>query len=202
MMIIPKLLNPPAKLTSSEKNSPNLSPLIKQQQADGYEEELNTLNLVVSFSLDDMKATIDFLRSMGFTTIEFRRIAGMCPEILTYKVSDVIPVFTFLLREAKVMGSDIRRVINRRPRLLVCNVEKRLRPTLYFLQSIGIAEVHKHTSLLSCSVEDKFIPRIDYLENIGFTNADALAMLRCFVIVLRTILSLNSITFTRRWEGI
>ncbi|KAI3833746.1 hypothetical protein MKW92_017137 [Papaver armeniacum] len=158
--------------------------ILKQQeeeQHDGkYEEEFNALNLIVSSSLDDMKSTIDFIRSMGFSSIEFRRICGMCPEILAFKVSEVIPVFTFLLREAKVMGSDIRKVINRRPRLLVCNVERRLRPTLYFLQSIGIAEVHKHTSLLSCSVEDKFIPRIEYLENIGFTNADALSMLRRF----------------------
>ncbi|OVA19346.1 Mitochodrial transcription termination factor-related [Macleaya cordata] len=138
------------------------------------------LNLILSSSLEDMKSTVNFMRSMGFTALEFRRICGMCPEILNCKISDIIPVITFLLREANVMGSDLRRVINRRPRLLACDVEKRLRPTLYFLQSLGISEVHRYTSLLSCSVEDKFIPRIEYLEKIGFSYGDAISMVRRF----------------------
>ncbi|KAJ4972026.1 hypothetical protein NE237_005125 [Protea cynaroides] len=135
---------------------------------------------IVSSSLDDIKATVDFMRSVGFTPPDFRRICGMCPEVLNSRVSDIVPVFTFLLREANVKGSNLRRVIHRRPRLLICDVEKRLRPTLYFLQGIGIAEVHKHTSLLSCSVEDKFIPRIEYLEKIGFSYKDAISMVRRF----------------------
>lgn len=79
-----------------------------------------------------------------------------------------------------MLGLDIKRVINRRPRLLVCSVSKQLRPTLYFLQSIGIEEVNKHTDLLSCSVEEKFMPRIDYFENIGFSRRDATSMFQRF----------------------
>lgn len=120
------------------------------------------------------------MTSMDFSSIEFRRIVGMCPEILTFRDSDIIPVFTFLLREANVNGSDIKHVINRRPRLLICSVTEQLRPTLYFLQSIGIAEVNRHTYLLSCSVEEKLIPRIDYFENIGFSRRDATSMFRRF----------------------
>ncbi|KAG6693791.1 hypothetical protein I3842_09G018800 [Carya illinoinensis] len=135
---------------------------------------------IVSASLSDVKSTVDYMTSLGFTSIEFRRIAGMCPEILTSRVSDIVPVFTFLLREVCVNGSDLKRVINRRPRLLVCSVKQRLRPTLYFLQSIGIYEVNKHTSLLSTSVEEKLIPRIEYFEKIGFSHQDAVSMFRRF----------------------
>ncbi|XP_034692964.1 transcription termination factor MTEF1, chloroplastic [Vitis riparia] len=135
---------------------------------------------IVCASLDNIKSTVDFMYSMGFTALEFCRICGMCPEILNSRVSDIVPVFTFLLREARVDGSDLRRVVNRRPRLLACNVKNRLRPTLYFLQSIGISEVNKHTNLLSCSVEEKLIPRIDYLEKIGFSKRDAVSMVRRF----------------------
>ncbi|KAI3409458.1 Thioredoxin-dependent peroxiredoxin [Psidium guajava] len=135
---------------------------------------------VAAASLPDLKSTVHFLSSMGFTAAELRRIVGMCPEVLTSRVSDLLPVLTFLLREAKVDGSDLRRIVNRRPRLLVCSVKHRLRPTLYFLQSIGIAEVNKHTSLLSCSVEDKFVPRIEYLKNVGFSHRDAIVMFRRF----------------------
>ncbi|KAJ8775035.1 hypothetical protein K2173_020039 [Erythroxylum novogranatense] len=56
---------------------------------------------------------------------------------------------------------DLKRVINRRPRLLV--------------SIIGIAEVKKHTYLLFCSVEDKLIPRIEYWEKVGFCHRDAIS---------------------------
>ncbi|XP_028767530.1 transcription termination factor MTEF1, chloroplastic [Neltuma alba] len=135
---------------------------------------------IISASLPNIKSTVEFLTSMDFSAIECRRIVGMCPEILTCRASDLLPVFTFLIREARVNGSDIKRVINRRPRLLVCSVTGQLRPTLYFLQSIGIEEVNKHTYLLSCSVEEKLIPRIDYFENIGFSRRDATSMFRRF----------------------
>ncbi|RYR41355.1 hypothetical protein Ahy_A08g037752 isoform A [Arachis hypogaea] len=135
---------------------------------------------LITASLDDIKSTVEYIMSMDFTTIEFRRIVGMCPDVLTTHVSDIIPVFTFLLREAHVKGSDIKRVIHRRPRLLVCSVNNQLRPTLYYLQSIGIEEVSRHTDLLSCSVQEKLIPRIDYFENIGFSRRDATTMFRRF----------------------
>ncbi|QCD96007.1 Mitochodrial transcription termination factor [Vigna unguiculata] len=136
--------------------------------------------MLITTSLTDIKSTVEYITSMDFTATEFRRMVGMCPEILTTNVSDIIPVFNFLHSEVHVCCSDIKRVINRRPRLLVCSVSKRLRPTLYFLQSIGIEEVNKHTDLLSCSVEEKFMPRVDYFENIGFSRRDATIMFRRF----------------------
>lgn len=135
---------------------------------------------LVSAPLPSIKSTVDFLLSMDFNPIELRRIFGMCPEALSLCPGDLLPVFTFLLREARVAGSDLRSVINRRPRLLVCPVSSHLRPTLYFLQSIGISQVNKHTNLLSCSVEDKLIPRIEYFKNVGFSHKDSIRMFRRF----------------------
>lgn len=140
---------------------------------------------LVTTSLADIKSTVEYITDMDFTAIEFRRIVGMCPEILTTQVSDLIPVFTFLHREVHVPGLNIKHVINRRPRLLVCSVSKRLRPALYFLQSIGIEEVNKHTDLLSCNVEEKFMPRIDYFEKIGFSRRDATSMFQRFPSLFR-----------------
>ncbi|KAK8628916.1 hypothetical protein V6N13_009496 [Hibiscus sabdariffa] len=135
---------------------------------------------IISASLHDLKSTVDFLASMNFTTLELRRILSMCPHILTVKPTSLLPVFTFLLREARVNGSDLKKVINRRPRLLACIVETQLRPTLYFLQSIGISEVRRHTYLLSCSVENKLIPRIEYFQKIGFSHRQSISMFRRF----------------------
>ncbi|XP_058758461.1 transcription termination factor MTEF1, chloroplastic-like [Vicia villosa] len=136
--------------------------------------------MLITASLNDIKSTVEYITAMDFSAIEFSRMVGMCPAILTTKVSDIIPVFTFLHREVRVSSSKIKHVINRRPRLIICNVDKQLRPTMYFLQSIGIEEVNKHTDLLSCSVEDKFMPRIEYFENIGFSRRDVTSMFRRF----------------------
>ncbi|XP_050230539.1 transcription termination factor MTEF1, chloroplastic [Mercurialis annua] len=136
--------------------------------------------IIFSASLTDIQSTVDLLSSMNFTSLDFRRIVSICPEILASSAASILPVFTFLLREAGVNGSDLRRVINRRPRLLLSSVKQRLRPTLYFIQSIGIEEVNKHTYLLSCSVEDKLIPRIQYFEKIGFEYKEAVSMFRRF----------------------
>ncbi|KAK8953567.1 hypothetical protein KSP40_PGU004282 [Platanthera guangdongensis] len=136
---------------------------------------------IVSSSLAELRAAVYFLVSLGFSSKDLRRICGMCPEILTSGgPSSFNPVLTFLLREAGVQGCDLRCVISRRPRLLVSDVACRLRPTLYFLQMLGIAEPARHAHLLSCSVEEKFIPRLDFLQKIGFSPRDARSMARRF----------------------
>nr|ACU17670.1 unknown [Glycine max] len=161
---------------------------------------------VITTSLADIKSTVEYITSLDFTAIEFRRMVGMCPDILTTQVSDLIPVFTFLHREVHVPGSHIKRVINRRPRLLVCSVSKRLRPTLYFLQSIGIEEV---TSTLTCYhvvLKKSSCPGLITLRISGFLAVMQLQcsedFLSCFVIVLKITWSLNTVTLWWRWGEI
>ncbi|KAK4432618.1 Transcription termination factor MTEF1, chloroplastic [Sesamum alatum] len=137
---------------------------------------------LISTPLSQIKSTVDFLFSLGLTPQDLRRIFPMCPELLTSSTSaTIIPATTFLLREALVETADLRHVIHRRPRLLICSVERQLRPTLYFLQgTIGIEDVSKWAPLLSCSVESKFIPRIEYLQKLGFSYKDTIIMFRRF----------------------
>ncbi|CAL9185552.1 unnamed protein product, partial [Musa hybrid cultivar] len=135
---------------------------------------------LVAAPLADLRVAVDFLRSLGHAAPEIRRACGMCPEILTAAPADLAAAVAFLLREAGVQGRDLRRVIGRRPRLLVSDVARRLRPTLYFLQMLGVAPIARHASLLSCSVEEKLLPRLDFLEEVGFSYRDARAMARRF----------------------
>ncbi|KAG0500868.1 hypothetical protein HPP92_000940 [Vanilla planifolia] len=136
---------------------------------------------IISASLADLRATIDFLFSLGFSSVDLRRMCGMCPEILTAGGPSAFePVVAFLLQEAGVQIGDLRHVIHRRPRLLVSDVAGRLRPTLYFLRMLGITETAHHAYLLSCSVEEKLIPRLEFLQSIGFPSRDARSMARRF----------------------
>lgn len=135
---------------------------------------------IISASLADLKSTVKFLRSLDLTALDLRRIVGMCPQILTATPRTLTSVITFLLREAGVSGRDLRHVIHRRPRLLMSDVATQLRPTLYFLQMLGITETSRHSYLLSCSVEEKLIPRIEFFESAGFSLREAKSMLRRF----------------------
>ncbi|CAO2823993.1 unnamed protein product [Amaranthus hypochondriacus] len=137
-------------------------------------------SIVASPPLSDLKCFFDYLISLGFTPPQLRRILSMCPSILSLQFHQAASVFAFLLREVKVPAPNLPKVICNRPHILVSDVETRLRPTLYFLQSIGIHEVNKHTNLLSASVEDKFMPKIDYFEKVGFAYHDSISMFRRF----------------------
>ncbi|KAL0426607.1 UNVERIFIED_CONTAM: Transcription termination factor MTEF1, chloroplastic [Sesamum latifolium] len=131
---------------------------------------------LISTPLSQIKSTVDFLFSLGLTAQDLRRIFPMCPELLTSSTSaTVIPATTFLLREALVETADLRHVIRRRPRLLVCSVERQLRPTLYFLQgTIGIDDklgfsykdtiimFRRFPSLFCYSIKENFEPKFDY----------------------------------------
>ncbi|XP_047332365.1 transcription termination factor MTEF1, chloroplastic [Impatiens glandulifera] len=180
-------------IPSERKPIPSLSPSSPNARSDFPEKMLFLDSIGIDFAsfisthpqiaataISDLRETVDFLQSIGLTRQDLRRAASMCPEILSREVSSILTVFTFLLREVRVNRTDIRRVIHRRPRLLACGVDTRLRPTLYFLQSIGIPEISKHTSLLSCSVEDKLVPRISYLLKIGISYREAMSMFRRF----------------------
>ncbi|XP_039138777.1 transcription termination factor MTEF1, chloroplastic-like [Dioscorea cayenensis subsp. rotundata] len=126
---------------SSRKSPPKFSSLSPAAEKLVFLESLGidpfSYRPILSIPLSDLKSTVDFLLSLSFSSPEIRRIAGMCPEILASSPSDLAHAITFLLREAGVSGSDLRHVINRRPRLLVSSVAGRLRPTLYFLQMLG-----------------------------------------------------------------
>ncbi|KAB2622294.1 hypothetical protein D8674_024476 [Pyrus ussuriensis x Pyrus communis] len=136
---------------------------------------------IISFPLSHIKPTVHFLlTSINFISLEFRRLIGMCLEIVSSHIVEIVPLFVFLLRQAHVNGSDLRRIINRRSRLLACSVKTYLRPNFYFLQSINISQVNKHTSLISYSMEDKLLPQIDYLEKIGFSYRNAMSMFQRF----------------------
>ncbi|XP_072983412.1 protein SEEDLING LETHAL 1, chloroplastic [Typha latifolia] len=127
-----------------------------------------------------LRAAVALLLSLGLSAADVRRAAGMCPELLAASPSSLSLTLSFLLREARVPAADLPRVLRRRPRLLVSSVSQRLRPTLYFLQTLGVSPIAPHAPLLSCSVEDKFLPRLEFLEKAGLQPREARAMARRF----------------------
>ncbi|KAF3431480.1 hypothetical protein FNV43_RR26211 [Rhamnella rubrinervis] len=134
-----------------------------------------------SASLSAVKSVERCLTSMGIERSAIGRILDMHPQLLTSDPDyDLYPVFDFLLNEVEIPYPNIRKSIIRCPRLLVCNVENQLRPTLCFLQNLGFVgrnSITSHTALLLVSnVEGTLIPKIEYLQSLGFSYGEVANM--------------------------
>lgn len=118
---------------------------------------------------------------MGIQRSEFGRIFDMYPQLLSCDPHiDLYPVFGFLLDEVGLEFFDIRKSIIRCPRLLICDVDNQLKPTLLFLRKLGFVGTNKITSqttlLLVSSVKDTLMPKLDYLIGLGFEYEDVVNM--------------------------
>jgi len=80
----------------------------------------------------------------------------------------------------KIPQENIRKTINRCPRLLTSSVKDRLRPALYYLRRLGFPAVRLKDSsnaiLLVSSVENTLIPKLEYVKSLGFSHKDAVNM--------------------------
>ncbi|KAL1804317.1 hypothetical protein DCAR_0935974 [Daucus carota subsp. sativus] len=126
-----------------------------------------------STPLESLKLVENCLLSMGIERGAFGRIFDMHPQLLSCDpYFDLYPVFGFLLNEVKIPFVDIRKAVVRCPRLLVCDVDEKLRPTLRFLRNLGFVRMNavscQTTLLLVSSVEVTIMPKLDYLMSLGF----------------------------------
>lgn len=101
----------------------------------------------------------------------------MYPQLLTCDPHlDIYPVFEFLLNEVQIPFPDVRKSINRCPRLLICSVGDQLRPTLFFLRRLGFIGRNgiscQTTLLLVSSVENTLLPKIEFLQELGFSDSE------------------------------
>lgn len=187
------LLQHPSPRTSTPTPTPRRSPIPSSFREkilflDSLDVDLPSLlrshpsSVLTSLPLPHLRSIVHFLRNplLNLSPTDLRRVLSICPDILACPVSSLAASVSFLLREAKVKPPHLRRAVSRRPRLLVSDVPTRLRPTLYFLHSLGLPDVPRHTYLLSCSVEDKLLPRIHFLERSGFAPREARSMVRRF----------------------
>lgn len=127
------------------------------------------------------KSVENCLYSFGIERSELGRILDMYPQLLTCEpYTDLYPVLDFLLNDVTIPFPTIRKAVIRCPRLLVCDVEMQLRPTLWFLRKIGFVGSNsitcQTTLLLVSSVEGTLIPKLDYLMSLGFEYDEVVNM--------------------------
>uniref|UniRef100_A0A7N0UJS6 Uncharacterized protein n=1 Tax=Kalanchoe fedtschenkoi TaxID=63787 RepID=A0A7N0UJS6_KALFE len=131
--------------------------------------------------LSALKSVERCLLSMGIERQAFGRIFDMYPQLLTCDpYVDLYPVFDFLLNDVGLAYEDVRTAVVRCPRLLVCDADEQLRPTLAFLQRLGFVGANaitcQTTVLLVSSVEHTLLPKLEYLEGLGFRSEEVVRM--------------------------
>ncbi|XP_059434153.1 transcription termination factor MTEF1, chloroplastic [Corylus avellana] len=123
-------------------------------------------------------ATVDFLKSKGFTDPDFARLAFLCPLLFssTFEPTDVAPVFDFLSADLSASPEQSRGLILRCPRILFSDVEFCLRPTLNYLKQLGVEDLSSPTNLnahLLNTRTDRLRTKIGFLRSIGFSHEEA-----------------------------
>ncbi|KAL6218640.1 hypothetical protein ACLB2K_011850 [Fragaria x ananassa] len=148
-------------LTSSPHPNPNPNPhFIKFSTS--YREKLRYLKtlriippntkpnkLPLPDAADHLLATVNFLKSKGFSDPDFQRLAFLSPYLFSpnFDPTDVTPVFDFLLNELSASPEQSCCLILRCPDLLFSDLEYCLRPTLHFLREVGVQKLSKPTNL-------------------------------------------------------
>ncbi|KAK9119220.1 hypothetical protein Scep_017313 [Stephania cephalantha] len=131
--------------------------------------------------IQSLKSVQQCLYSMGIHPSDHGRLFDMFPSLLTCDPhSHLFPVFDFLLHDVAIPFRDVEKCVIRCPRLLVSNVDRQLKPALYFLRRLGFVgrhAVNSHTTLLLVSsVEDTLIPKLDYVQSLGFSYRETVRM--------------------------
>ncbi|KAE8008466.1 hypothetical protein FH972_004974 [Carpinus fangiana] len=128
--------------------------------------------------VDHFLATVDFLKSKGFTDPNFARLAFLCPLLFssTFEPTDVAPVFDFLSADLSSSPEQSRGLILRCPRILFSDVEFCLRPTLNYLRQLGVEDLSSPTNLnahLLNTRAETLRTKIGFLRSIGFSHEEA-----------------------------
>lgn len=125
---------------------------------------------------------VDFLKSKGFDDRHFPRLASVCPRIFSSS-SDVdrilAPALSFFSSDLSASPDQARDFIILCPDLLISSVDYGLRPTLDFLQGLGIKNLgipsNLNAHLLNTPIE-KLMAKIRFFEGLGLSYEESAGM--------------------------
>jgi len=108
------------------------------------------------------------------------------------------PTIRYLIQEVGIEESDVGKVVQLSPQILVQRIDSAWKSRSLFLsKELGapkhsiVKRVTKHPQLLHYSIEDGILPRINFLRSIGMRNSDILKVLTSFTQVLSLSLEEN-----------
>ncbi|KAJ7978397.1 Transcription termination factor family protein [Quillaja saponaria] len=133
-------------------------------------------------AVDHYLATVNFLKSKGFSDADFPRLAFLCPQLFSIHMdsTDIAPVFDFLAVDLAASVRSIARLdspigiedlmapTNLNAHLLNMRVEK-LRGKIRFLHSIGFSHEEAATAcarlpaIFGYGIETNLQPKFEYL---------------------------------------
>ncbi|CAK9142980.1 unnamed protein product [Ilex paraguariensis] len=123
-------------------------------------------------------STVNFLKSKGFSELDFPRLAYLCPNLFSpeFDLAVIELVFDFLASDLAASPEESRGLILRCPHILESNVEFCLRPTLNYLRNLGLENLNSPTTLnahlLDTRVE-KLREKVRFLRSVGFSYEES-----------------------------
>lgn len=181
------LIRHPAVLHLSAKQ--NIAPtiLFLQRSLDLSRKDLRAMIVpfpsILGYSLSNLKSKLNFyLKVCKFSKDEARQLFVAEPKLLTAGVkTGLIPRMHFFVNSLQLPLDCFREVIKKSPRVLLCSLEKNLRPKLqfYFIMTLGMdiptvqTILRKYPQVLNYNLENHILPITRYfVHDLLFSNQE------------------------------
>ncbi|KAK1279297.1 hypothetical protein QJS04_geneDACA015102 [Acorus gramineus] len=134
---------------------------------------------------DETSKTSDFtvsylINSFGLS-LDSALKASKSVRIKTTENADSI---LLLLKNQGFTSTQIAKLVSIRPKLVLLNPDKNLKPKMDFLRGVGFSTLDltqilsKNPTILSCSLEKRILPAIGYLKGILGTDKDIISAIK------------------------
>jgi len=132
---------------------------------------------IFSTSVDRAHSRCNFLRDIGLSDVDVKKLLLAHPRVLEYRVERTMQNRINFLMEIGVAEADIPKVVVRAPVIFACHVERTLRPRInYLIEEVGVPKemigqvIARHPLVVSHSVEEMMAPRVRFLREIGVSK--------------------------------
>ncbi|CAN8269053.1 unnamed protein product [Cochlearia groenlandica] len=129
-------------------------------------------------NLQFLLSAVKFLKSRGISDEDFPRLVFLCPQLFspTSDIAKLDAVFDFLTVDLKASAAESRGLVVNCPNILLSDVDHCLRPTLLYLQELGLRNLNRgsktNAHVLNTRVE-KLRAKMRFLKSIGFVHEEA-----------------------------
>lgn len=117
--------------------------------------------------------------TIGLNHKQLRKMVLSRPQLLSYKLSNVIATTTFFQEELGLSSEDFRSMLQSYPSVLMYSIDNRLRPTVQFLQNSVHCTVPRikrictsYPNVFSHSLDKTLLPKIAFLKELGLNRSE------------------------------
>ena len=116
---------------------------------------------------------------VGLSPKQLRKMVLSRPQLLSYKLSNIMATTTFFREELGLSSADFISILQSYPSVLMYSVDKRLRPTVKFLRNTVQCTDERvkrictsYPNVFSHSLEKTLVPKLAFFKGLGLNRSE------------------------------